>query len=152
LKSLNAHHSASKITNRVLRFLGGALVSTAAIACSHTPRSSMVDYSTLVAKRQAVFYAHDRTLVLETRDPSGLVLVSYDPYVEDDRIVVTAGIASGGSGGVRWRCLDIGALGVEGDWTQRLVWRQRDGTLVPITDVNRTPRAQEVAAQCAPNR
>ena len=108
----------------------------------------MIDYSELEAERRAVLYAHDDTLVLETDDPNGLVLVPYAPYVEGNVVVLTAGISSSGGGSVRRHCFDVGSLGVRGDWTQNLAWRQRDGGLVSVGAVDRSPRAAELVAAC----
>ena len=120
------------------------------VACVHSaPSSSMTDYSELKAERRAVLYAHDDILVLETHDPNGLFLVPYAPYVEGNVVVLTAGMASVGGAEVRRHCFDVGSLGVPGDWTQKLAWRQRDGRLVSVGEVDRSPRAVELVAACA---
>src|SRR5262245_11922333 len=101
----------------------------------------MIGYESVRSTHDAQFHVSGRTLIVTSTDPMGGTLVLYDPYVEDGRVVLTAGIASGG-GGERTRCFELRAK-----WPSRLAWRERDGSLARISDVQRA--SDTLVAHCS---
>jgi hypothetical protein len=110
--------------------------------------SSMIGYASIRAEREARFFAAGNTLVMMVRDPPGVVLVPYPPTLEEGRVVLNAGLASVGDGGVHIHCFDVARLSPPSDWPDRLHWREPDNALSRVTEVDRSDAAQALAARC----
>jgi len=111
-------------------------------------QSSMISYSSLRDGRDATFFVSGHTVVMQTRDPMGIVLVAGEPYLDQGRVVLTGALASAGGATLRTHCYDVSALPVRQGWVEQLVWRNPDGTLVAIRDVNRGLGAAELPKRC----
>ena len=116
-------------------------------ACSPTT-SSMIDYASIRAGREARFFAVGDTLVMMVRDPPGVVLVPYPPTLDEGRVVMNAGLASAGDGGEHIHCFDVAPLAPPSDWPERLYWREPDRALSRVTEVDRSDAAHALAAKC----
>ncbi|MDC0744931.1 hypothetical protein [Polyangium mundeleinium] len=116
-------------------------------ACSPTT-SSMIGYASARADREARFFVVGDTLVMTVRDPPGVVLVPYPPTLDEGRVVVNAGLASAGDGGVHVHCFDVAQLSPPSDWPERLYWREPDNTLSRVAEVDRSDAAHALAAKC----
>ncbi len=114
------------------------------LACGG-PSRSMVEHATARRTRGLEVFAVDALLVVRMDQPGGANLVFYDPVREGDRIVLVAGVHSGGRAGVAVQCFDVGALAPTTHWT--VGWRDPDGALIDV-EVTRGERAADVAAEC----
>lgn len=110
--------------------------------------SSMIGYTSIRTYRDARFYVAGDALVMTVRDPPGVVLVPYPPTLDEGRVVLNAGLASAGDGGEHIHCFDVARLSPPSDWPDRLYWREPDGTLSHVTEVDRSDAARALAARC----
>jgi len=115
--------------------------------CS-TTLSSMIDYAVLQSQRQPEFFAYGNTLALRATNPSGQNLVLDTPRLDQGRVVLVAGVVSTGAAGPRTYCLKLTGLPVQPDWPDRVYWRNRDGVLVPVQNIDRSDTARQIVANC----
>lgn len=91
--------------------------------------------------------AEGDVLVVRVEQPGGSNVVVYEPTLEHDRLVLEAGLWSGGNPGEQVQCFDVARLSAPADWPEHVVWRDRGGTLTPVV-VARGERAAALARAC----
>jgi hypothetical protein len=124
-----------------------AIVLASAPSCGPI-RSSTIGLSSMREERHATFLVDGATIIVRTEDPMGLVVVIFDPSIDEGRVVLNAGMTSSGGPGPHVQCVDVASLAPPTDWADRLAWREPDGTLVPITEIERGDTAHALAVRC----
>lgn len=130
-----------------------ALVAVALLVLEGAPgcgpyRASTVDLSYMRAQRRATFFVDGTTVVVRTEDEMGLTVVVFDPSLDGGRVVLNAGVASAGGPGPHVQCVDVAPLAPPADWADHLAWREPDGTLSPISGIERGAEAHTLAERC----
>lgn len=125
-----------------------AMATAGVLAGCSAKLSPMIDYAALQSQRHPEFFAHGDTLALRATNPSGQNLVLDEPRLDHDCVVLVAGVVSGGAAGLRTYCFKLAGLPVQPDWPDRVYWRNRDGALVPVRDIDRSDTARQVVANC----
>jgi hypothetical protein len=127
--------------------IGLAVVLAAVTGCGPI-RSSTIGLRSMREQRHAAFFVDGTTIVVRDEGEMGLAVVAFDPSVDDGHVVLNAGVASSGGPGTQVQCVDVAPLALPADWVDRLAWREPDGTLAPITEVERGDTAHELALRC----
>lgn len=117
------------------------------VACS-IGLSPMIDYATLKSARKAEFFAYADTLAVRFTNSTGTTLVFDDPKLEDDRVVLLAGIASTGAARRSMRCFNLSRWSLPPGWEERVYWRNSDGSTVHVDKIDRSDAARLVVASC----
>lgn len=91
--------------------------------------------------------AQGDVLIVRVEQPGGSNVVVYEPALEQGRLALEAGLWSGGNPGEQVQCFDVARLSAPADWPDRIVWRDRVGTLTPV-EVARGERAAALARSC----
>jgi hypothetical protein len=134
--------------NEDLRIASLAIVVAVVGACA-PGLSPMIDYSALRAQRQARFFAEGNMLAIQASNPQGENLVlEAEPLLDHGRVVLVAGVTSSGAAGLKTYCRDIDKLSPPPDWPNRVFWRNRNGELIHIREIDQGETARQLVAKC----
>jgi len=131
----------------------GLVLTTAFVGACALGLSPMIDYSALRTERQARFFADGSLIVVLASNPQGGNLaLDAEPTLDQQRVVLVAGVTSSGSAGTKTYCRDLAPLSPPSDVPSRVYWRNRSGDLVHIEAIDQGDAARRIAAECRASR